>query len=57
MPVSLAVYLPLYETEPICNLSNVDISYSLVSALPEWITFDATSRTLTAESDDLDLIG
>ena len=65
LPLDLKIYLPLYEPEPACNLSNADIDYSLVDndndssnpSIPDWITFDVESRTLTAQSNDPKLLG
>ena len=58
MPLSLKIHLPLFDPEPSCGgTSNADVDYSLISELPEWLTFDLASRTLTAESDDAELIG
>ena len=60
LPLNLNIYLPLYEPSPSCNLSNADVEYRVVdenNSLPDWVTFDADSRTLTAYSNDSDLIG
>ena len=60
LPLNLKISLPLYEPEPACNLSNADVDYSIVengNPLPDWVTFDVESRTLTAQSADPLLLG
>ena len=57
MPLKKQIHLPLYEPDPGCGLSNKDVEYEFVGEVPEWITFDEKSRTITAETSDVGLIG
>ena len=57
LPLKLDIPLPRYVPEPSCNLSNDDIEYVLLSELPDWIEYDEDARRVTAETNDVKLLG
>ena len=57
LPYSTKIDLPLFETEPVCALTNADLSYSIVGNAPDFMEFDEQSRTITASTEDESYVG
>ncbi len=49
--------MPLFNTEPTCDLTNADLDYKVTRDLPNFLTFDPAKRAVTANAVDESLLG